>query len=92
MASLIHCPHCGTRPRDEFSIKGDATLHRPAPSASDKDWADYVFLRENPVGRHKEYWQHLAGCRRWLIVERDTVTHDVFSVVDAQATSVGDDA
>ena len=24
MASLIHCPHCGTRPKEEFTIKGDA--------------------------------------------------------------------
>ena len=92
MASLIHCPHCGIRPRDEFSIKGDATIHRPAANAPDKQWADYVFIRENPVGRHKEYWQHLSGCRRWLIVERDTVSHEVYSVSDAQATYAGDEA
>jgi heterotetrameric sarcosine oxidase delta subunit len=92
MASLIHCPHCGVRPRDEFTIKGDATVHRPAVEASDKEWSDYVFIRSNPVGLHKEYWQHLAGCRRWLIVERDTVSHQVFSVTDAQTTYAGGEA
>jgi sarcosine oxidase subunit delta len=92
MASLIHCPHCGVRPKEEFSIKGDASVHRPAPDASDKEWADYMFLRNNPVGRHAEYWQHLSGCRRWLIVERDTVTHEVFSVSDAQTEYAGGEA
>jgi sarcosine oxidase subunit delta len=92
MASLIHCPHCGTRPKEEFSIKGDASVHRPSPDASDKEWADYMFLRNNPVGRHTEYWQHLSGCRRWLIVERDTVTHEVFSVTDAQTEHAGGEA
>ena len=25
MASLITCPHCGVRPKEEFSIRGDAS-------------------------------------------------------------------
>jgi sarcosine oxidase subunit delta len=83
MASLIHCPHCGVRPKEEFTVKGDAAAIRPAPDASDKVWTDYVFLRENPVGRLSELWQHVSGCRRWLVVERDTVTHQVFAVSDA---------
>ena len=37
---------------------------------------DYVYLRDNPRGRYDEYWHHTSGCRRWLVVERDTVTHD----------------
>ncbi|MBB4346906.1 MULTISPECIES: sarcosine oxidase subunit delta [Rhizobiaceae] len=84
MASLITCPHCGTRPKEEFSIRG-AALARPHPAASEEDWHAYVYLRENPKGRYQEYWHHAAGCRRWLIVDRDNVTHDVFSVVDAAA-------
>ena len=89
MASLIHCPHCGVRPKEEFQIKGDAGLIRPAPNAPDKAWADYVFVRDNPMGRHKELWQHTSGCRRWLIVERDTVTHEVFVVTDAATARSG---
>ena len=83
MASLIHCPHCGVRPKEEFQIRGDAGMIRPAPDASDKEWSDYVFVRRNPVGQHSELWHHASGCRRWLIVERDTVSHQVFSVTDA---------
>jgi heterotetrameric sarcosine oxidase delta subunit len=86
MASLIDCPHCGVRPKEEFSIRGDAAPVRPAADvpASDGAWNAYVHLRGNPKGRHREFWHHAAGCRRWLIVERDTASHAVFAVVDAQ--------
>ncbi|MBB3611358.1 sarcosine oxidase subunit delta [Rhizobium sp. BK602] len=82
MASLITCPHCGTRPKEEFTIRG-AAVTRPAPSAPDEDWHRYVFIRDNERGRISEYWHHAAGCRRWLVVERSNVTHEVFSVTDA---------
>ena len=83
MASLITCPHCGVRPKEEFSIRGDASPVRPAPGAPDNAWNAYVFLRDNPKGRIVEHWHHSAGCRRWLVVERDTFTHEVHTVVDA---------
>jgi sarcosine oxidase subunit delta len=83
MASLITCPHCGVRPKEEFSIRGDAVPVRPAANASDEAWYRYVYVRDNPKGRIREYWHHVAGCRRWLVVERDNATHAVFSVVDA---------
>ena len=40
MASLIACPHCGVRPKEEFSIRGDAAPVRPAADvpASDAAW------------------------------------------------------
>ncbi len=85
MASLISCPHCGTRPKEEFMIRGDAAPVRPSAMASDEAWHDYVHLRNNPRGRVREHWQHVAGCRRWLLVERDNLTHAVFSVADAAA-------
>ena len=92
MASLITCPHCGRRPVEEFTIRGDATLRRPEPGAAEKVWTDHVFVRDNPMGRHKEFWHHQYGCRRWLIVERDTVTHVVFAVEDAGRVIAGERA
>ncbi|WP_332685762.1 sarcosine oxidase subunit delta [Devosia sp.] len=83
MASLIPCPHCGSRPREEFTIKGDASLVRPAPDAGADVWHAYMHLRDNPRGSHREYWHHSSGCRRWLVVERDTVSHAVGAVIDA---------
>lgn len=83
MASLIECPHCGQRPKEEFTIKGDASVRRPAPGSSEREWFDYVYQRENPRGAFEEFWHHSGGCRRWLVVTRDTVTHEVFGVADA---------
>ncbi len=62
MASLITCPHCGVRPKEEFSIRGDASPVRPAPGAPDDAWYRYVFIRDNPKGRIIEHWHHSAGC------------------------------
>ena len=75
---LIPCPHCGPRDHVEFTYGGDATVRRPDPAtASDGDWVEYIYLRDNPKGPHLEYWQHHAGCRAWLIVRRDTLTHEI---------------
>lgn len=82
MASLIDCPHCGKRPREEFTTLGSAVT-RPAADASFETWADYVYLRENPRGMHDEFWHHADGCRRWLVVTRHTFTHEFGGTRDA---------
>ena len=82
MASLIDCPHCGLCPKEEFGVKG-AVLPRPAAEAAMPAWMDYVYLRDNPRGLYREYWHHAGGCRRWLVVTRDTASHAVASVADA---------
>ena len=86
MASLIDCPHCGSRPKEEFTVKG-AAIERPAADAPAARWLDYVYMRENAFGLHREYWHHTSGCRRWLVVERNTMTHEVKSVVDAASAA-----
>jgi sarcosine oxidase subunit delta len=75
----IPCPFCGVRDASEFSYLGDATLKRPDPSAPNAERAfhDYVYLRDNPAGPHREFWHHVSGCRSWLIVTRDTRTHEI---------------
>ncbi|MEO8133401.1 MAG: sarcosine oxidase subunit delta [Betaproteobacteria bacterium] len=78
---LIPCPFCGPRAHVEFNYGGDALRTRPAADEADSigAWIDYVYLRENPRGAHREYWHHASGCRAWLIVERDTLTHEITS-------------
>jgi heterotetrameric sarcosine oxidase delta subunit len=88
MASLMRCPHCGARPREEFTIKG-AALARPKPESDQSAWFTYVFERENPRGAHDEYWHHTSGCRRWLVVSRDTMTHDTAAVRDVADARTG---
>ncbi|RUW03116.1 MAG: sarcosine oxidase subunit delta [Mesorhizobium sp.] len=77
---LIPHPLLGPRDAQEFTYLGDARLiDRPDPSAPDAEAAfcDYVFLRDNPAGVHRELWFHEQGDRSWLVVTRDTVTHEV---------------
>jgi sarcosine oxidase subunit delta len=80
----IECPHCGLRPSEEFTFLGDAVPRRPEPSAGMEEWYDYVYLRRNPKGRFHEYVHHSGGCRVWLVVERHTETHEIFSVTTAR--------
>lgn len=76
----IECPFCGDRDVHEFSYLGDATAARPALEAGLEAWVDYVYLRDNPAGPHREYWYHTAGCRSWLMVTRDTHSHEILAV------------
>jgi heterotetrameric sarcosine oxidase delta subunit len=81
----INCPFCGERDHSEFTYGGDATIVYPALDAPLEAWIDAVYVRANPKGPHRERWQHSVGCRLWLIVERDTLTHEVTSVAPARA-------
>jgi sarcosine oxidase subunit delta len=85
MATLIDCPYCGRRTTDEFYIKGDATKVRPMAIGDGTmgQWHDYVHVRDNVRGRIAEHWHHTGGCRQWLVVERDSMTHDVYTVTPA---------
>jgi heterotetrameric sarcosine oxidase delta subunit len=89
---LLHCPVCGSREEDEFVYGGDATILRPThpQELSDKDWTDFVYIRTNPKGAHREFWFHRFGCRRWLTVERDTVTHKIGAIRLSAASGDGE--
>ncbi len=75
----IPCPFCGPRGNEEFTYLGDASVRRPDPAAADAQatFHNYVYLRENPSGAHREYWYHGGGCRRWLVVTRNIRTHAI---------------
>jgi sarcosine oxidase subunit delta len=74
----ITCPICGERDRREFYYQGAAiALDRPAPDAGEAAWDAYVHLRDNPAGVTRDLWQHESGCSAWIVVTRDTVTHEV---------------
>jgi sarcosine oxidase subunit delta len=79
---LIECPWCGPRDEIEFSYGGEAHRVRPGDPGklSDAEWAEFLFLRTNSRGAHKERWVHSHGCRRWFNVERDTVTYRILRV------------
>jgi sarcosine oxidase subunit delta len=74
---LFPCPFCGTRPDDEFHYVGDADKPRPPRDCSDEEWARYLLMRANRRGAARELWVHRAGCGRWIVLTRDTVSHEV---------------
>jgi methylglutamate dehydrogenase subunit B len=81
----INCPFCGERDHSEYTYGGDATIAYPALDAPLEDWIEAVYVRANRKDLHRERWQHSLGCRLWLIVERDTVTHEIINVTPARA-------
>ena len=81
----IDCPCCGARDVGEFAYLGDANGARPeGMDAAMAAMTDYVYLRDNPAGAHRELWYHTYGCRSWLVVTRDTRNHEIGAVVFAR--------
>jgi len=78
----INCPWCGERDQTEFRYGGPANTNRPPQpeQASDADWADYLFYRDNPKGPHHERWVHSWGCRQWFNIVRHTLTHEILQI------------
>lgn len=79
---IIPHPLLGPRDAQEFTYLGDASLiDRPDWQAEDAmdQFHDYLYLRDNPAGLHRELWFHEQGDRSWLVVTRDTVTHEIIS-------------
>tara|TARA_R110000822_G_scaffold63116_7_gene155293 strand:- start:134 stop:421 length:288 start_codon:yes stop_codon:yes gene_type:complete len=80
---IINHPLLGPRDAQEFTYLGDASLiNRPdwqAQNAADAFY-EYAYLRDNPAGLHRELWFHEIGDRSWLVVTRNTVTHEIINV------------
>jgi sarcosine oxidase subunit delta len=81
----INCPYCGDRDAQEFVYRGDAAPVRPILDGSgDEGFFDYVYIRGNPAGPMREHWYHANGCRHWLVVTRDTLSHEISAVILAR--------
>lgn len=88
---IINHPLLGPRDASEFTYLGDASLiDRPDGMADGAEQAffDYLYLRDNPAGLHRELWYHEGGDRSWLVVTRDTVTHEITKVELARDVAV----
>jgi heterotetrameric sarcosine oxidase delta subunit len=80
---IINHPLLGPRDADEFVHLGDAGLiNRPDGLAEGaiEAFHDYLYLRDNPAGLYRELWYHEQGDRSWLVVTRDTTTHEISKV------------
>ena len=80
---IINHPLLGPRDAAEFVYKGDVSMiDRPDWQSDDamEAFHDYLYLRDNPAGQHRELWYHEQGDRSWLVVTRDTLTHEITNV------------
>ena len=79
---IIYHPLLGPRDAQEFVYLGDSSLiNRPdGLTATMEEMHDYAYLRDNPAGEHRELWYHEQGDRSWLVVTRNTLTHEIASV------------
>jgi sarcosine oxidase subunit delta len=79
---IIPHPILGPRDAQEFVYLGDAVLmERPdGMTAGIAAFHDWLYLRDNPAGEHRELWYHEQGDRSWLVVTRNTVTHAITKV------------
>lgn len=84
---LIECPHCGKRNQQEFRYGGE---YNPRPAqpleTNDRDWSDYVYMRDNKLAVQTEWWYHRSGCQTWFLAERHTKTNVVARTWLWQAT------
>src|SRR4026209_2040901 len=79
---LIPCPNCGPRDETEFHYGGQPPVPYPENPAdlTDREWAEYLFYRDNTKGAFAERWLHSTSCRQWFNMLRDTVTYDIQAV------------
>ncbi|WP_413208051.1 sarcosine oxidase subunit delta [Rhodospirillum sp. A1_3_36] len=77
---LIPHPLLGPRDAGEFTYLGDACLlDRPDGMSEGAQAAfyEYTYPRDNIAGVQRELWFHEQGDRSWLVVTRDTLTHEI---------------
>jgi len=80
----ITCPYCGDRDAQEFVYKGDAVPQRPHDGASEEAFFEYLYMRNNVAGPMEEHWYHAQGCRNWIVVDRNSCTHQISSATLAK--------
>jgi len=75
----IPCPHCGPRAQAEFTYErsAEAVIDPVMPA---EEAMDQLYTRTNPMGYDVELWRHTYGCRGWLVLTRNRVTHEISTV------------
>jgi methylglutamate dehydrogenase subunit B len=72
--TLLPCPFCGPRELREF------IFHKTLPAAASADEFERTYLRVADPQSSVEHWQHVNGCRAWLLVQRNPSTGAVLAV------------
>ena len=73
MTRLI-CPFCGPRALREF------VFHKTLPGTEQGSAYERTYERTASLVQSTEHWQHVEGCRGWLLVSRNPSTGQVLEV------------
>ena len=87
----LACPFCGPRPLEEFlfrktvpNVVASSGVGVGAGTGAGADAGasayEQVYLRVDSAEHSVEEWQHTAGCRAWLLVDRNPSTGLVHSI------------
>ena len=88
---IINHPLLGPRDASEFTCLGDASLINRPDWQSEKaaeEFYEYLYLRDNLAGDIHELWFHEHGDRSWLVVTRNTLTHEIKKVELARDVAI----
>ncbi len=77
---LIICPNCGPRNSEEFTFQGEVRSRPDVNTVDPEAWRRYLYMRSNESGWVSERWFHVSGCRRFLMIERHTVSNEIRDV------------
>jgi heterotetrameric sarcosine oxidase delta subunit len=72
--SRLVCPFCGPRELREFAF------HKTLPPPGATCAYALFYARIDSTARSLEHWQHVDGCRGWLLVARNPSTGAVLEV------------
>ena len=79
---ILHCPLNGPRNISEFAYGGEVENMPDPITASSEEWAEYIFMPDNPAGLVREWWFHTATSY-WFVAERNTVTDEIIKTYPA---------
>ena len=80
---VVDCPNCGDRNAAEFHCGGE--YHSRPLAAEAEEWTNYLYMKNNRAALQTEWWFHRAGCGLWFLVERNTLTNQIFRTYRWQA-------
>lgn len=73
MTRLV-CPFCGPRELREF------VFHKTLPADEHAKAYERTYERVASLEISSEHWQHVEGCRGWLLVQRNPSTGQVINI------------
>lgn len=86
---ILCCPLNGPRNISEFVYGGQVKTMPDPQSATDREWAQYVFYEESHIGVVREWWMH-APSSYWFIVERHNQMDEVIRTFDPAELFTGE--